>query len=249
MRALVLKSLATQIDPTVAEALLNSYETLVTKFQKGDLDGCLGASGKFVEHALRAAEYIRTGTAPPEIKAPHQTVKELEKAQSLPEGLRLLIPRIAHAMIYDIRSKRGAIHVKEIDPTQIDAALAVQAASWVVAEFIRLYHSSDEAAVTAAMTTLMRPHIPFIEQFGDESVVTRSVPCEVELLLLLAKAAAEGLDRKALGRASKYPASTVTKAVQRLDKSRHVHRTRDGVFRVTGSGEAHLAEYLASHTK
>jgi hypothetical protein len=249
MRGLILQSLAAHIDPKVVDALLDSYEKLVMRCQKEDLDGCLGAAGKFVEHALRSAEYIRTGTAPPEIKAPQQTVKELEKAHSLPEGLRLLIPRIAHAMIYDVRSKRGAIHVKEIDPRQIDAALAVQAASWVLAEFIRPYHSSDEATVTTAMAALMRPHLPFIEQFGDESVVTRVVPCEVELLLLLTKAARDGLNRKALGQISKYPAPTVTRALQRLDKSREVHRTRDGIYHITGSGEVHLADYLGSHAK
>jgi hypothetical protein len=245
VRELILKSLATRIDAKVVEALLSSYETLVTKFQKGDLEGCLGVAGKFVEHTLRAAEYIRTGTAPTEIKAPQQTVKELEKDQKLPEGLRILIPRIAHAMIYDMRSKRGAIHVKEIDPRQIDASLTVQAASWVLAEFIRLYHVSDEAAVTREMATLMRPHIPFIEQFGEESVVTRAVPCDVELLLLLARGGQDGLDRRTIGQASKYPPSTVTQSLQRMEKARHVHRTRQGAFHITGPGEKYLLNYLA----
>jgi len=249
MRELIVKSLSTRIDPKVVEALVSSYESLVAKFQKRDLDGCLGAAGKFVEHALRAAEHIRTGTAPAEIKAPHQTVKEIEKDQRLPEGLRVLIPRIAHAMIYEIRSKRGAIHVKEIDPRQIDASLAVQAASWVLAEFIRLYHNGQEAAVTHAMAALMRPHVPFIEEFGQESVVTRAVPCDVELLLLLARAGQDGLDRRIVGQASKFPPSTVTRSLQRLDRARQVHRTREGTIHITGTGEAKLLDYLSQHGK
>lgn len=249
MRELILKNLGTRIDAKVAEALVKTYETLLAKFQKRDLDGCLAAAGKFVEHALRAAEYVRTGNAPTEIKAPQQTLKDLEKDQNLPEGLRLLIPRISHAMIYDIRSKRGAIHVKEIDPRQIDASLAVQAASWVLAEFLRLFHSGDETAVASAMAALMRAHVPFIEQFGEESVVTRAVPCDVELLLLLAQAGQNGLDRRKLGQASKFSAPTVTRTLQSLDKRREVHRTRGGIFHITGNGEARLAEYLEARAK
>src|ERR1700737_4654724 len=123
MRDLILKNLSLAIDPKVVGGLLTSYENLTARVRKGDLDAALAEGGKFVEHALRAVEFIRTGVAPPEIKAPHQTVKDIEKDTTLPEGLRVLIPRIAHSMIYDFRSKRGAIHVKEIDPRAIDAAL------------------------------------------------------------------------------------------------------------------------------
>jgi hypothetical protein len=246
IRALISRNLSGSIDPRVVDGLLTSYEKLIARLRKGDLDGSLSEVGKFVEHVLRAVEYIRLGEAPAEIKAAHQTIKEIEKDNRLPEALRLLIPRIAHAMIYEIRSKRGAIHVKEIDPKQIDAALSAQAASWVVAELIRLYHDSDEAVVSHAMRVLMRPHVPFIEQFGNEHVVTKKVPCNIELLLLLAREASEGLDRTALGQSSKYPPSTVTNAITRMQKERHVHRTQDRRYHITGSGEDYLAEHLRS---
>ena len=248
MRDLILKNLALAIDPKVVAGLLASYENLTARVRRGDLDAALAEGGKFVEHTLRAVEFIRTGIAPPEIKAPHQTVKDIEKDATLPEGLRLLVPRIAHAMIYDIRSKRGAIHVKEIDPRAIDAALCVQAASWVMAEFLRQYHSDDERTVGLAMETLMRPHVPFIERFGEEHVVTRKVPCDVELLLLLSREASRSLDRKALGQSSKFPPPTVTRALQRLDDARHVHKRRDGQYHITGAGDEYMADQLRSIT-
>jgi hypothetical protein len=246
MRDLILKNLSTAIDASVLEKLLDSYENLVFRAQKGDLDGALGAAGKFVEHTLRAVEFVRTGTAPAEIKFPAQTVKDIEKDARLSEGLRLLVPRIAHSMIYDIRSKRGAVHVKEVDPRGIDAALCVQAASWVMAELLRQYHADEEATVAQALQTLMRPHVPFIEQFGDEFVVTHNVPAEMELLLLLARAAPQGFDRKALGGAAKRSPQTVSTALVRLRGARHVHRTNDGTFHITGPGEQHLQELIST---
>jgi hypothetical protein len=245
MRELVLKNLSASIDPKVAAALVSSYEKLQARYRKGDLDGCLGEAGKFVEHTLRAVEHIRTGAAPAEIKSPQQTVRDIEKDPTLPEALRILVPRIAHAMMYDIRSKRGAMHVKEIDPRQIDAALAAQAASWVLAEFLRQYHDGDERAIAHAMLDLVKGHVPFIEQFGDENVVTTNVPCNIELLLLLTRAGPGGLDRSALGRSSKCSPAAVTKAVQRMSRLRQVHRTRDGNFHITSTGERYLAAYLA----
>ncbi len=147
--------------------------------------------------------------------------------------------------VYEVRSKRGAVHVKGIDPRHIDATLAVHAAAWVLAEFLRLYHSGDERVVAEAMAALMRGHIPFVESFGEERVVTKKAPCDVELLLLLAQTAGEGLDRTVLGRASKNPPQRVSEAIQQLSGERYVHRTRDGRYHVTGPGEQFLAEQVA----
>lgn len=246
MRDAVIKNLAAAIEPGVAAALVGSYEKLVSSFRRGDLDGCLTTAGLFVEHALRAVEFVRTGTAPPEIKSVSATVKAIEADPKLPDSLRYLIPRVAYAMIYEIRNKRGAVHVKEIDPRNIDASLAAQAAAWVLAEFLRLYHSGDEKVVAETMAVLMRGHVPFVETFGDERVVTRKVQCGVELLLLLAGAAGEGLDRTVLGQASKYPPPRVSEAIRRLSSDRYVHQTRDRKYHITGPGERFLAEQVAA---
>jgi hypothetical protein len=135
MRELVLKNLSRAIDASIVHALVCAYEDTVAEYKKGNLDGCLNASGKYVEHTLRAVEFIRLGVALGEVKSVSATAREIEKDQSLPESVRLLIPRIGQAAIYDIRSKRGAVHVKEIDPRYIDASLA------------RIIHEGQRAAV------------------------------------------------------------------------------------------------------
>lgn len=149
-------------------------------------------------------------------------------------------------MIYEIRSKRGAVHVKEIDPREIDAALCVQAASWVLAELLRLYHVDSEAAVSEAMASLMRVEMPLIETFGEEVVVTAKVSCPIELLLLIGHCAPLGIDRKALGLSSKNTASTISKTLQRLSGDRLIHKTADGRLHITGPGERHLAKAIAA---
>ena len=245
MRTEILRNLSNTISRHVAESLVCSYEKAVAEYRASDLDSSLMAAGRFVENVFRAITFIRIGKAPSEIKSVAKTIKEIEADMSIPESLRVLIPRVAQAMIYDIRSKRGAVHVKDIDPRQVDAALCVQGASWILAEFLRLYHVDREDEVAAAMVSLMRGHLPFVEVFEGETVVTTKVPCSLELLLLLSKVAPAGLDRRALGQSSRYLPSTVTRTLSQLQKQIYIYRTKQGLFHLTGSGEEHLADQLA----
>lgn len=244
MRDTIEKNLSANIDPEVVRALLNSYQKVVVEYRAGGIEECLTQAGKFVEHALRAVEFLRTGTAPHEIRNAAETVKLIKKDKSLPESLSLLIPKVAHSMIYEIRSKRGAVHVKEIDPRRIDAALSVQAASWIVAEFVRLFHVDSESAVEDAMASLMRVELPLVEQLGGETVVTANVSCPTELLLLIAQAGPGSLGRTSLGASSRYGSSTVSKSLQRLKGDRLIHQSGTGNYHLTGPGERRLADDL-----
>lgn len=244
MTSQIHSDLSSAIDSGIVGDLLISYDDLVTRYRKGDIDGCLSASGKFVENSLRAIEFVRTAKVLPEIKNASRTKIKIENDTSLPEALRILVPRISLAMIYDIRSKTGAVHVKEFDPRQIDASLAVHAASWVLAEFLRLYHVSDDAEVNSAMASLMRTYIPFIETFAGEDVVTRQVKCELELLLLLANAGSDGMDRKQIGIASKYKPSTITNTLVKLSDDRYIHQAANRRYFITGPGEKRTSNLI-----
>lgn len=244
MRAIILASLRAGLEPTVAHDIVETYDQLLGEFRKGDCEATLNASGKFVEHILRAIEHKRTGTLPTEIKSVSSTIKAIENDGKLPEPLRVIVPRIASAMLFDMRSKRGAAHVKEISPRHIDASLAAQAASWIVAEFVRLYHVKDEAAVAQAMELLMQGNLPLIETFEDETVVTTPMGPETEVLLMTSSSEPAGIDRKGLGKCVKHSAVAVTRAVQKLEAVRHIHKTKSGAFRITGPGERALLKQL-----
>ena len=245
MRALVLASLHKALGPALAENMVTAHEKLFAEFRKGDAEAALNAAGKFVEHVLRAIEQIRTGATPKEIKSVAGTIKAIEADGNLPELLRVLVPRIASAMLFDVRSKRGAAHVKEINPRHIDASLAAQAAGWILAEFVRLYHVAEENAVMEAMATLVQYNVPLIEKFEDEIVITTPLHPETEVLLMVSASEPNGIDRKGLGSRVKHSAVAITRAVQKLEARRHIHKTRAGAFRITGPGERNLVEQLA----
>jgi hypothetical protein len=241
------RNLASTIEPHVVADILNTYEGLIQKHRALDAEAALTRAGKFVEHIFRALEFIRTGTAPAEIKSPAATAKLLEGDTSLPESIRMLVPRIALAMIYDVRSKRGAVHVKEIDPRGIDVDLAAKAASWIIAELIRLYHVDDENAVRLEMIALTRATFPLLESIHGEDFVSRNVPPRVEIQLLLGFKGGEGATRAQLGKMAKCAAPRVTEAIQGLAKDRFIHLTKQDIYYLTGSGEADLMKWLAEN--
>lgn len=246
MREEIIANLSSGIDASIVKELVETYEQLVAAYRKDNLETCLSATGRFVEHTLRAIEYVRTGEVLTEIKSVPKMLTAFENDTSISEALRLIIPRVAYGMTYTLRSKRDAIHVKEISPQRIDGALCTQAASWVISEFLRVFHTADETEIAKMMAALMRGYLPFVEEFGDEVIVTKNFPCEIELLLLLSHAQGDGMGRSTLGRASKFTASSVSKATKKLSSRRHIHRDNGGVFHITGPGEHVLSYHLAA---
>ena len=249
MRAQIVRDLSFEIDPTIANDLVEAYEELVSQHRSGNLEVTLTRAGRFVEHTLRAIEYIRTGAVLTEIKSVQATIRQIENDTALSDSLRLLIPRVVFGMMYDLRSKRDAVHVNEIDPRHIDAFLCVSAASWVMAELLRLYHSSDEAAVTRCMLALSRTSIPYIESIDGETFVGQKVPAAIEILLLLANASPEGMTRKAVGLAAKCSQPSVTGALKSHFADRHVHRAASDSYFITSGGEQRLSAWLADRER
>ncbi|MGC4025214.1 MAG: hypothetical protein QM744_08720 [Mesorhizobium sp.] len=246
MRDAIIADLSTKVPVSLATELVDAYEQLVAKYRGGDLEAALTKAGRFVEHTFRLIEHIRTGTAPAEIKQVATTIRTIENDATLPDPLRILIPRAAYGMIYDLRSKRNAVHVKETDPTAIDVALTVAAAGWITAELLRLYHKSDEKAVQDAMLALTRGTIPMVESINGEVFVGRTVPAKVEMLLLLAHAKPKGMNRTALGNAAKCSQPSVSTALKALGSERMVHLGTDQTYYITSGGEQTLGQWLIS---
>lgn len=244
MRDTIVADLSGKITPALVVDFVEAYEQLLAKHRAGDLEGALTKAGRFVEHTFRIIEFLRTGSAPAEIKQVAQTMQQIEKDTSISDSLRLLIPRAAYGLIYNLRSKRNAVHVKEIDPTPIDVSLTVAAASWIMAELLRLYHVSDDEAVSQAMLALSRTSIPLIEAIDGEVFVGKKVSAKNELLLLLAHAKPEGMSRSALGNAAKCSKQSVSNALKDLTGDRYVHLTSAKNYFITAAGEQSLANWI-----
>ena len=118
---------------------------------------------------FRILEQITTGKWTPLGKS-IDTDKLMEKFRNLDssafvDSVRLHIPR-ALRLVYDIRNNRDAAHLADgIDPNLQDANVVVSTINWVLAEFVRLYHSVPADEAHRIVGEIVTRTVPIIQDF------------------------------------------------------------------------------------
>lgn len=247
LRDSVKDELSKIIPPELAEDLLLSYEKILIAYRKGRWEETLWKGGKFAENTFRILNFLLSGKMEKEAPSFKEVKEKLEKIPSnqLPESIRILIPRIASSLIYDPRSKRAAVHVKEINPDYMDANLVLSACSWILAEFVRLYHTSDPKKVIEIINGLVQKKVPFIETHEGKAFLTKPIDCPSEILLLLLNFP-DGLSRKEIGTTlgRYYSPGRITQSLQGLERERCILKT-NRKYIISGQGEERISRLLS----
>ena len=223
------KILSTNIDTDLVEHLLEHYKKLKQKFFLGQYEPSQLKCAKFAEVVMRILEYITKKSYTPFDKSLSldELAKELEQfpKDKFPDSLRIHIPRILRA-IYDIRSKRGVAHIGEINPNFMDATFVVSACDWIMAEFIRLYHTDDSNEAQKTIDSIVERKVPIIEEFGYElRILTPDLPVADKILLILYKKHPDYVSTSDLKSwiKTKSP-SHITTVLRQLDADVRIHR-------------------------
>lgn len=170
MRKLIEGELTKQLDPTLVRELLDAHAEVKRNFYLGGLRLAEVEGGRFCEAAFRLLEQNAFGSHSP-LGIQLDTEKLIGKLKNLapgsrPDAVRLHIPR-ALRLVYDIRNKRDAAHLADgIDPNLQDGTLVVSTVDWVLAEFIRLYHSVSADDAKAIVDDIVTRAAPIIQDFG-----------------------------------------------------------------------------------
>jgi hypothetical protein len=223
------KTLSSKIDTNLVEHLLKHYEELKQRFFLGQYESSQLNCGKFVEVVMRILEYITQGKYTPFGKDISLDVlaKDLEQLpkDKFPDSLRIHIPRILRAA-YDIRSKRGVAHIGKINPNLMDATFVVSACDWIIAEFIRLYHTGDSNEAQKIIDSIVQRKVPVIEEFGNAfKVLNPDLSVTNKILLILYKKHPNYVSITDLKNwiKTKSP-SHITTVLRRLDDDTNVYR-------------------------
>jgi hypothetical protein len=223
------KILSNKIVPDLVQRLLDHYKELRQRFFLSQYEPSQLNCAKFGEVVMRILEYITKGNYTSFDKTVSLDVlsKELEQLpkDKFPDSIRIHIPRILRAT-YDIRSKRGVAHIGEINPNLMDATFVVSACDWIMAEFIRLYHTGNSDEAQRIIDSIVERKIPIIEEFGDDlKVLTPNLPVADKILLILYKKYPNYVSTSDLKIwiKTKSP-SHITTVLRRLDDDAMVHR-------------------------
>lgn len=168
MKEKIIEILSKNIDKELIGSMMNTYEAVQNSYLDGNDEDTLSKSGKFVENVFRVLYNISTGAKLTEVQSGqiNEISDELEQMSStkLPETIRIVIPRVAK-LVYTMRSKLGAEHVKPITPDFIDAKFTVSACDWILAELLRTFHVRDSSKVDELIQKVKARKMPKLESF------------------------------------------------------------------------------------
>jgi hypothetical protein len=188
--ATVEAGLRASLNAAVVHELLEAYVEAKKNFYLGGLRLSAVEGGRFCEAAYRLLEERTTGTF---TRLGKQLNVEGIQARlsnlpvgSHPDAIRLHIPR-ALRVIYDIRNNRDAAHLADgIDPNKQDATIVISNIDWVLAEFVRLYHTVSPNKAQEIVESLVTRKAPAVQDFdGFLKVLNPKLRASDYILLLL----------------------------------------------------------------
>jgi len=115
-------------------------------------------------------------------------------------------------------------------------------------EALRIFWRGDREQVAKVIRELLQFEVPCIGLFGDILIVQRvDLVAEEEILVLLHYAGEEGFTRSQLGNYAQVSATSVTRAVQKLESPqlRQIIQLSNGPYRLTDLGVKRIRENLS----
>jgi hypothetical protein len=184
------QGLAKSLDAGLVHELIEAYVEAKRHFYLGGLRLSEVEGGRFCEAAFRLLQIITAGRFTPVGKQldTEKLIVQLANfpAGSYPDSVRVHLPR-ALRVVYDIRNKRDAAHLADgIDPNTQDATLVVSTLDWVLAEFVRLYHTVTANEAQQMVESLVTRRAPAVQEFaGFLKVLNPALRAKDSMLLLL----------------------------------------------------------------
>ena len=184
------------IPQILREELLKTFREISRNYIEQRWEPAELNGGKFAEAAFAIISGAVSGTYPTQVNKPPDFIGACRALESKPadigrpgdRSLRVLIPRHLIAL-YEMRNNRGVGHLGgDVDPNPMDATAVFSTASWVLAEFIRIFHcaSTHEAqAVVNALAERVLPVVWLVPGGQIQRVLNPSLSVADQTLLLL----------------------------------------------------------------
>ncbi|MGB6974680.1 MAG: hypothetical protein WBD67_08370 [Terracidiphilus sp.] len=246
MLNIVRQGLVVSLDSVLVDELLAAYQEAKRNFYLGGLRLSAVEGGRFCEAAFRLLQQRTTGKFDPLGKQVDSDglIKLLANipAAQQPESVRLHIPR-ALRVVYDIRNKRDNAHLADgIDPNLQDASLVVAILDWVVAEFVRLYHSVTPNEARIMVENIVTRKAPAVEDFdGFLKVLRTDLGASDFVLLLLYQRGQQGATFAEIESWIRPKMrSNLRRTLTSLEHAKAYIHGKNGSFQITRSGQQHV---------
>ncbi len=236
--------LANHYGTRLAGAIVSAYSEIernfvLRKWKPSEID-----AGHFVEGVRRALEFDFSGKYTPIGKSlPPFDDKALKyyENQKGDDSLRMLIPRSLKS-IYNVRNKRGAAHISNISPNEMDSSLILYSAKWVLAELLRLNSGLSHEQTQQMMDEIIERKIPLVWKSGSiETILNTTMSAREQVLVYLFDSSPRTI--RDLQILTEYSHTTnFKKIIQRLHVQKYIvlNNSSDCHLTPSGSTEAEL---------
>jgi hypothetical protein len=244
----VRQGLVASLNAALVDELLAAHQEAKRNYYLGGLRLSAVEGGRFCEAAFRLLQQRSMGTFDPlgttlDTEKLIRTLGQIPATQQ-PDAVRLHMPR-ALRMVYDIRNKRDVAHLADgIDPNLQDAGLVVAVLDWVLAEFVRLYHSVPANTAQQIVANIVTRAAPAIEDFdGFLKVLRTDLGVSDFVLLLLYQRGTQGATFTELETwvRPKMRANLRRTLTGLADDKAYIHAAGD-TYRITRSGQQYIEE-------
>ena len=238
-------------DPTLAGELVDAYEELKGRYFRRDFRPGQLECGRFAEAAFRILQktamgaFTPVGKRLPNVQTLMKTLANVNP-NNAHESIRLHIPK-ALASVYNVRNRRDVGHIaQDVDANSMDAEYLVATCSWVLAEFVRLFHQCSPGEAQAFVEAIVKRQAPLVQVFGDTPFV---LSCDLsqkdEILLLLYHLSEAGATLDELDGSMPSTSRAVIRAnLSSLHRSYRYVRPAAGRIFITDTGAEHVETTL-----
>ncbi|HEX7117906.1 MAG TPA: hypothetical protein VF212_03915 [Longimicrobiales bacterium] len=176
---------------TLRDELLECFNAVLRNYRQGHWEAAELNAGKLCEVVYTIIKGKIDGSFPARPKKPKNIVRACRDLEQTPEAsaeraLRIQIPRVLLG-IYEMRNNRNVGHVGgDVDPSRMDAELAVAASRWMVADLVRIFHDVTTDEATRIVDALIERDVPLIwEGNGVKRVLDPNLDTRDKVLILL----------------------------------------------------------------
>lgn len=239
----------------LANELISSYREIARNYferrwEPSELNG-----GKFCEIVYTILDGATSGTFHTTAKKPSNMLDACRLLETRPantarvgdRSLRILLPRLL-PFVYEIRNNRGVGHVGgDVNPNHEDAEAVLSAATWAMAELVRIFHGVTLAEAQVLVESLVQKKHPLVWSVGEVKRVLSPSMKTTDQVLVLLYSETGWVASKTLSAWVEYSSPTMfkTRALDPLHHSRLIeHDAKNGKACITPLGMKAVEERL-----
>ena len=178
------------IPAALRDPLLDEYKSIVQNFFERRWSPAELSGGKFSEIVYTILDGHARGAYESAPAKPLNFVaacRLLENNGAVPRSFQILIPRLLPAL-YEIRNNRGVGHVGgDVDPNHMDSTAVLANANWIMAELVRVFHTTSVSEAQDVVDALVEQRVPLVwEVAGAKRILDPTLDLKDQVLVLLA---------------------------------------------------------------